>query len=167
MAIHLKLITKIKKVSKVPVFVKISPNLTDLAIPAKAAVDGDADGIVVINTIRAMAIDINLRKPILSNKFGGLSGPAVKPVAVKCIYDMYAKFGDKIPIIGVGGVSRWEDVVEFMLAGASSAQIGTSIAYQGDVEEISIFKDLSSGLSQYLENEGFKKPSDLVGLAHE
>ncbi|NHJ85211.1 MAG: dihydroorotate dehydrogenase, partial [Asgard group archaeon] len=104
---------KVKKAVNVPIFVKISPNLTDLKLPANAAIEGGADGIVVINTVRAMAIDIKFRKPILANKFGGLSGPAIKPIAVKCIYDIFSEFGDKTQIIGVGGISKWEDVVEF------------------------------------------------------
>ena len=146
--------------------VKISPNLTDLSEPAEAAVNGGADGIVVINTLRAMAIDIDYRKPILSNKFGGLSGTAVKPVALKCVYDMYAAFGQDVPIIGVGGISTWEDVVEFMLAGASAVQVGTAIAYCEDPVEISIFKELTEGLEDYLVTNDFKKSLELVGLAH-
>ncbi|MHA1556069.1 MAG: dihydroorotate dehydrogenase [Candidatus Heimdallarchaeota archaeon] len=157
---------KVKKAVSKPVLVKISPNLTDLTIPAQAAVDGGADALVVINTVRAMAIDIKYRKPILANKFGGLSGPAVKPIAVKCVYDLYSAFGEKIPIVGVGGVSKWEDVVEFMLAGASAVQIGTALAYCKDPLKISIFNDLAVGLQQYLKTEGFKKASDLIGLAH-
>ncbi len=157
---------QVKKAISKPILVKISPNLTDLTIPAQAAIDGGADALVVINTIRAMAIDINYRKPILANKFGGLSGTAVKPIAVKCIYDLYSAFGDKIPIVGVGGVSKWEDVVEFMLAGASAVQIGTALAYCQDPLKISIFNDLAEGLQQYLKTEGFKIASDLIGLAH-
>ncbi|NHJ49747.1 MAG: dihydroorotate dehydrogenase [Asgard group archaeon] len=157
---------KIKKIVSVPVFVKISPNLTDLRIPAEAAIKGEADGIVLINTVRAMAIDIHYRKPILANKFGGLSGPAVKPVAIKCVYDIYASFGDKIPIIGVGGVSTWQDVVEFLLAGATAVQLGTALAYCKDPLKISIFDDLVIGVKHYLENEGFTHCKELIGLAH-
>jgi dihydroorotate dehydrogenase (NAD+) catalytic subunit len=157
---------EVKKAVSKPILVKISPNLTDLKIPAQAAIDGGADGLVVINTVRAMAIDIKYRKPILANKSGGLSGPAVKPIAIKCVFDLYSAFGDKIPIIGVGGVSKWEDVVEFMLAGASAVQVGTAVAYCKDPVEISIFKELAEGLEDYLVTEDFKKASDLIGLAH-
>ncbi|HUU76941.1 MAG TPA: dihydroorotate dehydrogenase [candidate division Zixibacteria bacterium] len=156
----------VKKEVNIPVFVKISPNLTDLTIPAQAAIEGGADGIVVINTVRAMAIDIKYRKPILSNKFGGLSGSAIKPIALKCVFDMYSAFDGKIPIIGVGGISNWEDVVEFLLAGATAVQIGTAIAYCNNPLEISIFKELSDGLIKYLKEENFGKVSDIVGLAH-
>ncbi|MBN1329801.1 MAG: dihydroorotate dehydrogenase [Candidatus Heimdallarchaeota archaeon] len=158
---------QIKKAVKIPILVKISPNLTDLSIPAEAAINGGADGIVVINTVRAMAIDLTYRKPILSNKSGGLSGPAIKPIAVKCVFDLYEKFGSKIPIIGVGGVSSWQDVVEFMLAGASAVQIGTALAYCQNPQEISIFSDLTLGLKSYLQKEGFASTADLIGLAHE
>lgn len=157
---------EVKKAVKIPVLVKISPNLTNLIIPAEAAIEGGADGIVAINTVRAMAIDLTYRKPILSNKSGGLSGPAIKPIAIKCVYDLYAKLGAKIPIIGVGGVSSWQDVVEFMLAGATAVQIGTALAYQQNPQKITIFNDLTEGLKNYLEKEGFTKTSDLVGLAH-
>ncbi|MHA1220652.1 MAG: dihydroorotate dehydrogenase [Candidatus Heimdallarchaeota archaeon] len=161
-------ITKeVKRITNVPVFVKISPNLTDLREPAKAALEAGADGIVVINTVRAMAIDITYRKPILSNKSGGLSGPAIRPVAIKCVYDLYATFGNEIPIIGVGGVSKWEDVIEFILAGATAVQIGTSLAYCKNPLKLTIFDDLSKGIKKYLQKEGFEKISDLIGLAHE
>ncbi len=158
---------QVKKLTKIPVFVKISPNLTNLHIPAKAAIEGGADGLVVINAVRAMAIDIKYRKPILANKFGGLSGPAIKPVALKCIYDLYSSFGKDVPIIGVGGVSTCEDVVEFLLAGATAVQIGTALAYCEDPVEISLFKELAGGLESYLQSEGFKQASDLIGLAHD
>lgn len=161
-------ITKeVKKAVSKPILVKISPNLTDLTIPAQAAIDGGADALVVINTVRAMAIDINYRKPILANKFGGLSGTAIKPIAVKCIYDLFSAFKGKIPIIGVGGISKWEDVVEFMLAGASAVQVGTAVVYCENPLEISIFNELTAGLENYLSVEGFKKASELVGLAHD
>lgn len=158
---------EVKKATKIPVFVKISPNLTDLKIPAEAAVNGGADGLVVINTIRAMAIDINYRKPILSNKFGGLSGPAVRPVALKCVYDMYTAFGNDVPIIGVGGIAKWKDVIEFVLAGAKAVQIGTALAYCEDPINISLFKELTDGLEKYLKKNKFQNLSEIIGLAHE
>jgi len=158
---------EVKKATKIPVYVKISPNLTDLKIPAEAAVNGGADGLVVINTVRAMAIDINYRKPILSNKFGGLSGTAIKTVALKCVYDMYTAFGNDLPIIGVGGIAKWEDVVEFILAGAKAVQIGTAIAYCEDPINISLFTELADGLEKYLKKNKFQNLSEILGLAHE
>jgi dihydroorotate dehydrogenase (NAD+) catalytic subunit len=157
---------QVKKTVNKPTFVKISPNLTDLLAPAQAAIDGGADGLVVINTLRAMAIDITYKKPILANKFGGLSGPAIKPVAIKCVYDLFSAFGKKVPIIGVGGVTTWEDVVEFLLAGATAVQVGTAIAYCNDPQEISIFEELTIGLKNYLKHEQLAGVATLVGLAH-
>ncbi|MBD3191542.1 MAG: dihydroorotate dehydrogenase [Candidatus Heimdallarchaeota archaeon] len=156
----------IKTTVDVPVFVKLSPNLTDLLPSARAAIDGGADAIVAINTVRAMAIDINYKKPILANKSGGLSGPAIRPIAIKCVYDLYSSIGKTVPIIGVGGISKWEDVVEFLLAGATTVQIGTAIAYHQNPRKITLFQELSKGLAQYLENEGLSSPSELIGLAH-
>ncbi len=158
---------EVKQITKKPVFVKISPNLTDLSVPAEAALAGGADGIVVINTLRAMAIDITYRMPILANKFGGLSGPCIKPVALKCVFDLYAKFGKKVPIIGVGGISSWQDVIEFFLAGASAVQIGTALAYYGNVEQINLFSDFAEKIKTYLKQEGFTSITELIGLAHE
>ena len=158
---------EVKKATNIPVFVKISPNLTDLKIPAEAAVNGGADGLVVINTVRAMAIDIDYRKPILSNKFGGLSGTAIKSVALKCVFDMFTAFGDDLPIIGVGGIAKWEDVVEFILAGAKAVQIGTAIAYCKDPINISLFKEMTEGLEKYLKKNKFQNLAEIIGLAHE
>jgi dihydroorotate dehydrogenase (NAD+) catalytic subunit len=157
---------KVKKLVSVPVFVKISPNLTNILVPVEAAIKGGADGIVAINTVKAMAIDIQYRKPILANKFGGLSGPAIKPVAIKCVYDIYQAHGKKIPIIGVGGVSKWQDVIEFVLAGASSVQVGTALAYCEDPLKPSLFSEITSGLENYLLKEGFSHLNELKGLAH-
>ena len=163
-----KEITKeVKKTTGIPVFVKISPNLTDLKIPVKAAIDGGADGIVLINTVHGMAIDIKYKKPILSNKFGGLSGPAIKPIAIKFIYEIFSEFGKKVPLIGVGGVVNWQDVIEFLLAGATAVQVGTAIGYCQDPIKISIFKELIDGLTNYLKIEGFNNVSELTGLAHQ
>ncbi|MEA2070549.1 MAG: dihydroorotate dehydrogenase [Asgard group archaeon] len=158
---------EIKKKVNVPVFVKISPNLTDILEPIKAAINGGADGIVLINTVKAMAIDITFKKPILSNIYGGLSGPAIKPIALRCIYEVFEEIGDKIPIIGVGGITTWQDVVEFFLAGASAVQIGTALAYCQDPVKISIFDELITGLQNYLEREEISHYSELIGVAHE
>ena len=97
--------------------------------------------------------------PILSNKIGGLSGTPIKPIAVRCVYEISKKY--QIPIIGCGGVSTWEDAIEFILAGASAIQIGSAI---GD-DQINIFADINKGISQYMENKGFKKIEDMIGRA--
>ena len=125
----------------------------------KAAIDGGADAITAINTIRAMAIDTELQRPILSNKFGGLSGTPIKPVAVRCVYEISSKYD--IPIIGCGGVSTWKDAIEFILAGASAIQLGSAV---GD-NWISVFDEINNGITQYMKRHGFSKIEEMVGLA--
>ena len=112
--------------------VKLSPNVVDIAVTARAAVEAGADALTAVNTLKAMAIDPETMRPILSNIKGGLSGPAVKPVALRCVYDIREALPD-VPIIGCGGVMDWQDAVEFFLAGASAVQVGTAIAL-GDME---------------------------------
>jgi dihydroorotate dehydrogenase (NAD+) catalytic subunit len=114
---------KVKEVSEVPVYVKLSPNVTDIARIARAVEDGGADGLTMINTLLGMRIDLMTGKPILANKTGGLSGPTIKPVAIRMIYEVSQHV--KIPVIGMGGIQSAEDVIEFFLAGASAAAVGT------------------------------------------
>ena len=114
----------VKKAAKLPLIVKLSPNVTDISTIAKAVEDGGADAISMINTLLGMRVDINKRKPILANNFGGLSGPAVKPIALRMVYQVAQKV--KIPIIGMGGISNGADAIEFMLAGASAVAVGTA-----------------------------------------
>jgi dihydroorotate dehydrogenase (NAD+) catalytic subunit len=106
-----------------------------------------------------MAIDVETARPILSNKIGGLSGPAIKPIAVRCVYEISSKFD--IPIIGCGGVSSWEDAIEFILAGSSAVQIGSAL---GD-KWIGVFSEINNGISKYMEKKGFTKIKEMVGSA--
>ena len=145
---------------EVPVWVKLTPNVTDIKAIGKAAQNGGADAVVAINTLRGMAIDINSGYPILGNRFGGLSGPAVKPVAIKCVYDLYEALD--IPVIGVGGVSTWEDAVEMIMAGASAVQIGSAVH-----ESVNIFSDIASGIELFLQDKGYSAVEDIIGLSHE
>src|SRR3989304_7223309 len=149
-----------KNCSSKPVFVKVSPNLANLVDVSLAAESGGADGITAINTVKAMTIDIETCRPVLSNRFGGLSGPAVKPIAVKCVYDIYSKVN--IPIIGCGGISDWADAVEFILAGASAIQIGSAVGSKG----LDVFGDVVRGIQKYMFSHGFLKIGDMVGQAH-
>ncbi|MEW9667549.1 dihydroorotate dehydrogenase [Ammoniphilus sp. 3BR4] len=119
-----ELTREIKKVSQVPVFVKLSPNVTDVVSIAKAVEEAGADGLSMINTLLGMRIDLRTRKPILANQVGGLSGPAVKPVAIRMIWQVSQQV--KIPIIGMGGIQSAEDVIEYFLAGASAVAVGTA-----------------------------------------
>ena len=148
-----------KKVAK-PVIVKLTPNVANIGEIAKAAEKAGADAITAINTVKAMNIEIETGRPLLANKFGGLSGPAIKPIAVRCVYDVYRSVD--VPVIGCGGISSWQDTVEFMLAGASAVQIGTAIAFKG----VSVFSSVAKGIETYLKKRGFKNVKELVGLAH-
>ena len=144
-----------------PVFAKLTPNVADIKTIAEAASAAGADAITAINTVRAMAIDIEVCRPILANRIGGLSGGAIRPVAVRCIYEIYEAVD--VPIIGCGGVRTWRDAVELMLAGASAVQIGSAVAYEG----LSVFRKVAEGIRSYLERKGFGGVREIVGLAHE
>ena len=144
---------------KIPLFVKLNPNVTNIGEIALAAEKGGADGVVAINTLGAMVIDINTRRPILAHGSGGLSGTAIHPIAIKKVYDLYKLL--KIPIIGCGGASTWKDVIEFILAGASAVQIGTAL-YKG----VEIIIEINNSLINFLEKNGYKSISELIGLTH-
>ncbi|MHC1575912.1 MAG: dihydroorotate dehydrogenase [Methanosarcinaceae archaeon] len=144
----------------VPVWVKLTPNVTDIVDIGKAAQRGGADAVVAINTVRAMAIDVASGYPILGNRFGGLSGAAIRPIAVKCIYDLYQALD--IPIIGVGGVSTWQDSVELIMAGASAVQIGSAV-----VDSPYVFRHVSNGIEHYLDEKDHSGIEDIIGIAHE
>jgi dihydroorotate dehydrogenase (NAD+) catalytic subunit len=149
----------VKNTVDVPVWVKLTPNVTNIKSIGLAAQSGGADAVVAINTLRGMAIDIESGYPILGNKFGGLSGRAIKPVAVKCVYDLYESLD--IPVIGVGGISDWKDAVEFIMAGAQAVEIGSAIG-----NNINIFNEISSGMETFLNQKGWTL-EDIYGMAHQ
>jgi dihydroorotate dehydrogenase (NAD+) catalytic subunit len=155
-----EVVKEVKKRVNKPVFVKLTPNVADIGEMAKTAVEDGADAIIAVNTVKAMAIEIETGRPLLANKCGGLSGPAIKPIAVKAVYDVYRTVD--VPVIGCGGITSWQDAVEFMLAGASAVQIGTAIAYKGP----EVFRSISEGIDAYLKRKGFKNINKIVGLAH-
>jgi dihydroorotate dehydrogenase (NAD+) catalytic subunit len=144
----------------VPLFVKLNPNVTDLEDIASAAEKGGADGVVAINTLTALKIDVNTRRPILSHGSGGLSGKAIHPIAIKKVYDLYKTL--KIPIIGCGGIDSWEDVIEFFLAGASAVQIGTAL-----YKKVELIREINKTIIQYLKEHQYTSINDLKGLAHQ
>jgi len=150
----------LKRKLKVPLFVKLNPNVTNIVEIALAAEKGGADGVVAINTLSALKIDVNTKRPILSHGSGGLSGKTIHPIAVKIVYDLYKVL--KIPIIGCGGIDSWQDVVEFFLAGASAVQIGTAF-YKGT----EIITEINHGLTQYLRDNDCNSINDIKGLAHQ
>ncbi|MBN1385782.1 dihydroorotate dehydrogenase [Candidatus Woesearchaeota archaeon] len=145
-----------------PVFVKLSPNVPDIKNAAIAAVAGGADGITAINTVGpGMLIDPVSRKPVLANIVGGLSGPAIKPIAVRCVYDI-RKVVD-VPIIGVGGISSGNDIVEMLLAGANAVGIGSAVWYRG----VDVFRTSVGELKDFMQKNGYSDVNQLVGGAHE
>lgn len=154
-----KIVKRIKSTTKVPVIAKVGLGTTDYLDTVGAAIEGGADAITAINTIRAMGIDVETQRPLLSHKIGGLSGAAIKPVAVRCVYEIASKYD--IPVIGCGGVSSWDDAVEFILAGASAVQVGSAI---GD-KWLDVFSEINDGIANYMKKKGFSKIQEMVGLA--
>ena len=155
-----RIVKTIKSNTSKPVIIKVGVGSTDILKIAKVAIDSGADAITAINTIRAMTINIETGMPVLSNKIGGLSGKSLKHIAIRCVYEISKNL--QIPVIGCGGIFTWQDAVEFMLAGASVVQLGSVIGYEG----ITAFRNISCGIKKYLENKGFKKVTEIVGLAH-
>lgn len=148
--------SQVKQVSKVPLIVKLSPNVTDIAEMARAAEAGGADAVSLINTLFGMRIDVKTRRPVLRNNMGGLSGPAVKPVAVRMVYQV--RQAVKIPIIGMGGITTGEDAVEFMLAGANAVAVGTA----GIVDPYAWIR-VRNGIEQYLNENNIADVNEIVG----
>jgi len=156
-----RIVREVKQTVKIPVLAKLTPNTHRLAEVGKAVEEAGGDGIVAINTLRAMVISVEAKRPILSNKVGGLSGPAVRSIGVRCVYELYEAV--EIPIIGVGGVETWRDAAEYMMAGATAVQIGSAIGRKG----LSVFQVIVQGLQEYLEREGLENIGDIVGVAHD
>jgi dihydroorotate dehydrogenase (NAD+) catalytic subunit len=149
----------VKAVTTKPVYMKLSPNVTDIAAIARACEDAGADGISLINTLLGMRLDLKSRKPLLANTTGGLSGPAVFPVAVRMVYQVYEAVS--IPVIGMGGVSSAEDVLEMMLAGASAVEVGAA-----NLVNPFACRDIAAALPEAMEKYGINNLSDIIGGAH-
>ena len=147
---------KVKDVCKKPLIVKLTPNVANIGEPAKGAEDGGADAISLINTLLGMAVDIHKRKPILANNTGGLSGPAIKPVAVRMVWQVSQVVN--IPIVGLGGIFNDEDAIEFLLAGASAVSVGTAL-FSNPLAPLEIIE----GIKKYLEKYNFETVGDIVG----
>ncbi len=153
-----RIVKSIKESTSLPVIAKLSPLVSDIGGMAQCAEEAGADAVSMINTIKGMAININKRKPAMGNKTGGLSGPAIHPLAVYAVYSSYKKI--KIPIIGVGGISSWKDAVELILAGATAVGVGMY-----NFINPSAMKEIISGIEKYLKDNGFKSVKDITGLA--
>lgn len=153
-------VTRVRKKTDLPLLVKLTPNVTDICPTAKAAEDAGADGLVLSNTFRAMAIDIQKRRPVLGNISGGLSGPAIKPQNLFLVYHAYHAV--KIPIIACGGISCWQDAVEYFLAGATAVQVGCC-----NFRNPKCMIEVINGIDQYLKDNGFSSLAEIRGLAHQ
>ena len=155
-----KVVRAVTKVVTVPVIAKITPNTGDPAGLALAAERGGAAAVSAINTLRAIAIDVHLRRPVLSHGLGGLSGRAVKPVGLACVWQIFEKV--KIPVIGVGGIASAQDALEYVMAGACALEVGTQVTFDG----VQVFGTLARDLSRLLDELGFSRVEDAVGVAH-
>jgi len=155
-----KIVSTVRKNTKKPISVKVGVGSVDVIELARTAIDAGANIITAINTLRAMSIDVETMMPILSNRIGGLSGTAIKPIGIRCVYEISKNL--KVPVIGCGGISTWQDVVEYMLAGASAVQIGSVLGSAGP----RIFNSITKDLKKYIERKGIMKISEIVGIAH-
>lgn len=156
-----KIVSAAKDASDIPIIAKLTPNVTDITEIAKTCEDAGADCLSLINTLGpGMKINIDIARPVLSNKFGGMSGRPIKPIAISNVYSVYEAVD--IPLIGVGGIYNWEDVVEFIYAGARAVQIGTAIMDEG----VDVFSHINEGLEKFMVEKGFSSIDEMVGLAH-
>ncbi|HHT9159962.1 MAG TPA: dihydroorotate dehydrogenase [Candidatus Brocadiaceae bacterium] len=152
----------VRRATSLPIFVKLSPNITDICNIAKAAEDAGANAITAVNSMGpGMIINIEAQKPILSFKVGGVTGDALRPIAVRCVYDLYKAI--KIPIIGVGGISTGRHAIEMIMAGASVVGIGTGVYYRG----VDVFRKVCEEMTQWMQENGFSNINSIVGGAHD
>lgn len=149
----------VKSRVRIPVFVKLSPNVTDITEIAKAAETAGADAITAINTVLGTTVDVDSGFPILGGVLGGLSGPAIHPIALRAVYQI--RRAVRIPIIGVGGIEDWRGAVQMMMAGASAVQIGSAITSKG----LSVFRDVTTGIGKFLELKGYRSVGEMVSMA--
>ena len=152
-------VENVKSRVSVPVIAKLTANTDDIVEVARACVEGGCDAITAINTIPAMKIDIHTRTPVLGNKTGGLSGPSIKPIALKCVYDIKKELD--IPVIGCGGIATGEDALEFLMAGASAVEIGTAVRLRG----IGVFGRVAGEIEAFMKENGYKSLDDVIGAA--
>lgn len=151
-----RVVSAVRAATRLPIVPKLTPNVTDVASFAEAAEDAGADAVSLVNTFLAMAIDIETRRPRLSNVMGGLSGPAIRPIAVRMVYECSRRV--RIPVIGIGGITSAADVLEFMIAGATAVQVGTA-----NFVDPFIWGKLESGLREYMGRHGIERLADLTG----
>jgi len=151
----------VKEITSIPIIVKLSPNVTDISAIAASVEQAGADAIAAINTLGpGMVIDIHSGQPILANKVGGVSGPAIRPMAVRCVYDIYRTV--EIPIIGIGGVTDERDAIEMIMAGATAVGVGSAVRYRG----LEVFETILDEMRAFVVEESHANLSRLRGIAH-
>ncbi len=155
-----KIIKTIKTRTKKPVIIKVGIGKSDVLKLATIIQESGADAITAINTIKAMAINVETGMPVLSNKVGGLSGVPLKPIGVRCVYEIFKKVN--IPVIGCGGIFTWEDAIEYILAGATAIELGSVIGYRG----LKVFNGIKLGITRYLQKKDYKNVKEIIGHAH-
>src|SRR5699024_1201555 len=151
-----KITKAVKKYAKQPVIMKLSPNVTSIAEMAKAVEAGGADAVSLINTITGMKIDINRKSFVLANKTGGVSGPAIHPIAVRMVYE--AANAVNVPVLGMGGIAKAEDAIEMILAGASAVSVGTA-----NFHDPGVTMKIVDGIEEYMKRQGFETVAEMVG----
>ena len=157
-----EVVKSVKKVVHVPVFVKLSPNVPNIGLLAAEVERAGADGITAVNTLGpGMIIDIEAKRPILAYKTGGLSGPGIKPIAIKCVYDIYKAV--KVPIIGTGGITTGRDAIEMLMAGATAVGVGSAVYYHG----MDVFKKMADEMQEWMKMNKYESLKELIGAAHE
>lgn len=154
-----EVVSKVRKVCKKPLMVKLSPNAENILEMAYKCCEAGADSLSLINTVKGMAIDIKVKKPVFNNIFAGLSGPAIKPIALRMVYEVYNIV--KIPVIGLGGIMNWQDAIEFIMAGATAVQIGT-VNFVNPIAG----KEIIEGIEGFMKRRGIKDIKELIGIAH-
>jgi len=154
-------VAAVRAATRLPLIAKLTPNTARIVPVAEACIDAGADALSLINTLVGMVIDLKSRQPLLANRIGGLSGPAVKPVAVAKVFEVFEAVGHRVPLIGMGGIQNGDDAYEFILAGAGAVAVGTAMFYNHRAP-----REIAAGLAAHLERAGFRRLSDAVGGAH-
>jgi len=152
-----EIVRKVKDASRHPVIVKLTPNAENIVRVAVACEEAGADGVSLINTVKAMAVDINEKKAVFENVYAGLSGPAIKPIALRMVHEVYKAVS--IPVIGIGGIMNWKDALEFIMAGAHFIQVGTANFVNPEIG-----KEIVLGMQTYMEKEGIRSLEEIRGI---
>ena len=155
------IVSAVKSAVSIPVWAKLTPNTHILQDIGRAVQDAGGDAIVAINTLKAMVIEPEFARPLLSNRFGGLSGKCLLPVGVRAIYDL--RTAVDIPLVGVGGIETWRDAAQYLMAGASAFQIGSAVGTRGP----EVFSEINDGLSAFMDEYGYGSIADMTGVAHD